>query len=989
MKIHGNKQGNRGWRWRRERKQRQGCTSGVMLRLRKQLYKPPLPSLYLANARSLVNKMDYLELQLAGNRYVQDCCLLIITETWLHPDIPDASMQLAGHTLLRWDRTKDFGKSRGGGLCVYVHDNWCNNGTIIEKHCSPDLEYMSVRCRPFFLPRELTVVIVTAVYIPPDANVNIALSLLLNTMNEQQWAHPDEPYPSLTSAGQTIFPSCSPQPTPPSFAAPGPLQNRIWPDNALFRLQDCFERTDWDMFKHQDLETFTGTVLDYIKFCIGNKPWMTSQVRRLLKAHDAAFRSGDRALYRAARADLKKGIKKAKTDHKRRLESHLSSNNTREVWQGIRDIINYRDCHVTTGDPSAPLAEELNSFFARFEKEQQQHSSAPALLPLQPPPSSGSCTTPLTVTEQDVRRVLLAVNPRKAAGPDGVPGKVLRACAPQLALIFTAISYLSLAQAVIPSCLKSAIIIPVPKKSPITSLNDYRPVALTPVIMKCFERLVLRHIREYLPSNFDPHQFAYRTKKSTEDAIALALHAVLGHLEQQQSYGRMLFVDYSSAFNTIIPDILFNKLDILGLPSLTCAWIKDFLTNRSQIVRLGPRLSSTRMLSIGSPQGCVLSPFLYCLYTHDCSASYGSGDEVAYREEVLKLATWCSENNLALNTKKTKEIIVDFRRHSTDLAPLYINGECVERVHTFRFLGVFISDNISWTVNTTAIIKKAQQRLYFLRVLRKHNLGSSLLLTFYCVSIESLLTYCITVWYGSCTMADRERLQRVVKAAQKIIGCPLPSLLDIYTSRCLSRAENIIKHSSHPASDLFNLLPSGRRYSIWFARLLPCRKDKLPHLKMLPILLQPAPGPCLPRMSPKVRPKPHLVAAAWSEQPRVAQDASAYPRLFRREPQHPPIDRANTSHSSDLHRGSACSPVSNWPLPPPIPAPPPVSFSSELTAQVSAWPHRLLDSAPPAATSNSELTAQASAWPHWPPFTAPPPVPVSSGLATQASLQLQ
>ncbi|KAL0173817.1 hypothetical protein M9458_029785, partial [Cirrhinus mrigala] len=717
---------------------------------------------------------------------------------------------------------------------------------------------MSVRCRPFFLPRELTVVIVTAVYIPPDANVNIALSLLLNTMNEQQRAHPygahiiagdfnkanlksvlpkfyqhvkcstrgentlDHVYSNIKHAYRAIpLPHLgrsdhlslllSPAYTPLTRSTrPTTKSVTIWPDNALFRLQDCFEQTDWDMFKHQDLETFTGTVLDYIKFCIGNvtvdknirvfpnqKPWMTSQVRRLLKARDAVFRSGDRALYRAARADLKKGIKKAKTDYKRRLESHLSSNNIREVWQGIRDIINNRDCHVTTGDLSALLAEELNSFFARFGKEQQQHSSTPALLPLHPPPSSGSCTTPLTVTEQDVRRVLLAVNPRKAAGPDGVPGKVLRA---------------------------------LPKKSPITSLIDYRPVALTPVIMKCFERLVLRHIKEYLPSNFDPHQFAYRTKRSTEDAIALALHAVLGHLEQQQSYARMLFVDYSSAFNTIIPDILFNKLDILGLPSLTCAWIKDFLTNRPQSVRLGPHLSSTRTLSIGSPQGCVLSPFLYCFYTHDCTASYDSnlivkfaddttvvglisrGDEVAYREEVLKLATWCSKNNLALNTKKTKEIIVDFRRHSTDLAPLYINGECVERVHTFRFLGVFISDNISWTVNTTAIIKKAQQRLYFLRVLRKYNLDSSLLLTFYRASIESLLTYCLTVWYGSCTMADRERLQRVAKAAQKIIGCPLPSLLDIYTSRCLSRAENIIKDSSHPASDLFNLLPSGRRY---------------------------------------------------------------------------------------------------------------------------------------------------------------------------------
>ena len=228
----------------------------------------------------------------------------------------------------------------------------------------------------------------------------------------------------------------------------------------------------------------------------------------------------------------------------------------------------------------------------------------------------------------------------------------------------------------------------------------------------------------------------------------------------------------------------------------------------------------------------MLSPLLYCLYTNDCSPTHNNnlivkfaddttvvgliskGDEAAYREEVLKLTAWCSENNLALNTGKTKEIIVDFRKHNTDPPPLYINGESVERVHTFRFLGVLISDNISWSENVTTITKKAQQRLQFLRVLRRYNLDSNLLLTFYRSSIESLLTYCITVWYGSCTAADRERLQRGVKAAQRIIGCPLPSLTDIYTSRCLSRATNIIKDSSHPGSDLFDLLPSGRRYRV-------------------------------------------------------------------------------------------------------------------------------------------------------------------------------
>ena len=106
-------------RRRRERKQKRGCRSGLLLRLRNQPHKPPLPSMYLTNARSIVHKTDGLVLQLAGNTYVCDCCLLVITETWLHPQISDASVQLAGRTLLRWDRNKDSDKSRGGGS-LYV-----------------------------------------------------------------------------------------------------------------------------------------------------------------------------------------------------------------------------------------------------------------------------------------------------------------------------------------------------------------------------------------------------------------------------------------------------------------------------------------------------------------------------------------------------------------------------------------------------------------------------------------------------------------------------------------------------------------------------------------------------------------------------------------------------------------------------------------------------------------------------------------------------
>ena len=187
-----------------------------------------------------------------------------------------------------------------------------------------------------------------------------------------------------------------------------------------------------------------------------------------------------------------------------------------------------------------------------------------------------------------------------------------------------------------------------------------------------------------------------------------------------------------------------------------------------------------------------MSPLLYTLYTSDCSPSHPSnliikfaddntvvglisgGDETAYRDEVQQLSAWGSANNLQLNTSKTKEIIIDFRRHSPAHAPLHINGDCVERVPSCKFLGTYISQELSWSTNTTAIKKKAQQRLHFLRILRKNHLQRKLLVSFYRSTIESVLTYCITAWYAGSSPADRTALQRVIGTAQKITGCPLP-----------------------------------------------------------------------------------------------------------------------------------------------------------------------------------------------------------------------
>ena len=98
-----------------------------------------------------------------------------------------------------------------------------------------------------------------------------------------------------------------------------------------------------------------------------------------------------------------------------------------------------------------------------------------------------------------------------------------------------------------------ATIVPVPKNAKVNELNDYRPIALTSVIMKCFERLVKDHITSTLSDTLDPLQFAYCPNRSTDDAIAITLHTALSHPDKRNIYVRMLYIDYSSAFNTIVP----------------------------------------------------------------------------------------------------------------------------------------------------------------------------------------------------------------------------------------------------------------------------------------------------------------------------------------------------------------------------------------------------------------------------------------------------
>lgn len=240
-----------------------------------------------------------------------------------------------------------------------------------ERHCSSDLELLTVKCRPFYFPREFSVVVVTAVYIPPDANAKLALSYVLMTINKQQNAYPEsvfiiagyfnhatlktvlpkfdqhvkfatrrentldcvysniaKGYRTFTllhlgkSDHQSLFlaPAYSPV---NKKQCPTNTTVKTLPDEASLQLQDCFKRTDCvhQLFYDQNIEIYATTVLSYIRTCVKNvsitktirvfpnrKPWMNCEVQLLLKERNAAFRSGNKEQYSIARHNLKKGI---------------------------------------------------------------------------------------------------------------------------------------------------------------------------------------------------------------------------------------------------------------------------------------------------------------------------------------------------------------------------------------------------------------------------------------------------------------------------------------------------------------------------------------------------------------------------------------------------------------------------------------------------------------------------------------------------------
>ena len=195
---------------------------------------------------------------------------------------------------------------------------------------------------------------------------------------------------------------------------------------------------------------------------------------------------------------------------------------------------------------------------------------------------------------------------------------MIKQCSAQLAPIWTRVLNRSLLDGVVPLEWKTSTLVPIPKLNLPSVKNDLRPVALTDLLIKCFGRLFATLLIPQVRPHWDSLQVTYQQGHSVVDAVATLLQTLYSHLEKQGSYSRALYVDFSSAFNTISSLMLTRLLIEMNVNTHLIHWIVSFLTDRRQRVRFKDTMSSYITTNTGVPQGCVLSPLLFTTYTSNC-----------------------------------------------------------------------------------------------------------------------------------------------------------------------------------------------------------------------------------------------------------------------------------------------------------------------------------------------------------------------------------
>lgn len=412
------------------------------------------------------------------------------------------------------------------------------------------------------------------------------------------------------------------------------------------------------------------------------------------------------------------------------------------------------------------------------------------------------------VTHEEVFREILRLKPSPSCGFDNLSAKLLRNCAEEITLPLTSMINNSFQSGVFPSILKVAKCIPLYKKNEPTLAENYRPLSILSTFSKLFEKLFCARLLSFFNqySLFNGSQHGFRKGRSTTTAIIDFLNKLYTDLDKGQSFVGV-FLDLSKAFDLVDHGRLLDKLKDYGVRGVPLSWLRSYLSNRQQYVQLGGTTSEVSSLTRGVPQGSVIGPLLYIIYTGDIDIenivmyaddvsilSSGSGIEQAIERasrDVGRVKDFFLSSGLHLNAEKSVcvnfTLSVNTPRVDT-LTPVVSDGTVIKFSDDTKFLGIRVDKHLKWSCHIDTLCNKIARLCHTIKNLKEYlNLDS--LKLYYFAQVHSLLSYGVVAWgSGSDVMRVlilQKRALRYMAGVSRLESCrPLFRRFGIMTVVC-------------------------------------------------------------------------------------------------------------------------------------------------------------------------------------------------------------
>ncbi|CAG4952044.1 unnamed protein product [Colias eurytheme] len=451
--------------------------------------------------------------------------------------------------------------------------------------------------------------------------------------------------------------------------------------------------------------------------------WADARIRKAPDLHEKK-----KTFNKAAKLS-KKALKKARFDHIRHIGHKLTSYpaGSKAFWSLAKVVeSNFSRPSIpplqkpdgTLAHSAKEKAETFAKLFAENSRLDSMNKTPPSI------PNCGSVMPDISIRQKDVLHIMRNLDVNKASGPDGIPAIVLKTCAPELSPVLTRLFRLSLKSGKVPKSWKLANVQPVPKKGSRADPANYRPISITSIICKIMERLLNNRLLAYLETHdiLSDRQYGFRKNRSTGDLLVHATHLWGQAIE---NYGEALAVslDISKAFDRVWHASLLNRLPSYGVPPELCAWIADFLSERSIRVVIDGCTSDPFDINAGVPQGSVLSTTLFLLHINDMlrpnvfgyaddstvvesyfSNALASRDSIEAEREamivrlnntLMEISNWGDANLVKFNACKTQACLFTAKKSTLQLTPSFRDVP-IEVSDHLELLGLSVSSNLNY-----------------------------------------------------------------------------------------------------------------------------------------------------------------------------------------------------------------------------------------------------------------------------------------------------